>query len=79
MDKKLWVAAILAFIALLGLMGATAALLYVNIPDNNKDLFNVALMAIVGNVGVAFGFFLGGVAAHKTNEAPTPPLPENKP
>lgn len=69
MWNKETVAAVLAGASLLGLLGATALLVFGKIPPENKDLFNVALMAIVGNTGTAFGFFLGGVANHP----PKPP------
>ncbi len=58
MDKGK-MAGILSVMALLGFMGAFAFLLTNTIPEDNKDLVNIALMALVGFTGTGIGFFLG--------------------
>jgi CDP-diglyceride synthetase len=59
MGNKNVVGAVLALLALAGLLAITGVFLFVKIPEDNQQLVNIALMAIVGNVGTAFGFFLG--------------------
>jgi hypothetical protein len=46
-------------VALIGLLASIAALMYVDVPPENRDLLNVALMALIGNAGTAFGYFFG--------------------
>lgn len=58
MDKGK-MAGVLAMMALLGFMGAFAFMLTNQIPAENKDLVNIALMALVGFTGTGIGFFLG--------------------
>lgn len=81
MGNKNVVGAVLALLALAGLLLFAAALLFLKIPEDNQQLVNIALMAIVGNVGTAFGFFLGAsVSGVRTPTAPgtagQPPTPE---
>lgn len=52
-------AAVLAIMALVGFLGAFAFMLTNTIPEDNKDLVNIALMALVGFTGTGIGFFLG--------------------
>lgn len=59
MANKNTVGAILAILALVALIAGAAALMFLPIPEGNRDLFNIALMAIVSCVSTAFGFFLG--------------------
>jgi hypothetical protein len=64
------VAAFLAVIAVLGFMAVFAFLCFGKVAPTNKDLFNIALMALVGWVGIAFGFYLGtSVSSAKKTEA----------
>ncbi len=59
MKNKNGIAAILAITVLLGFLGVIASLIFREIPAANKDFFNTALIALVGLVGTAFGFYLG--------------------
>ncbi len=78
MGNKNVVGAVLALLALAGLLLFAAALLFLKIPEDNQQLVNIALMAIVGNVGTAFGFFLGA-SVSGTKAAPAPPSPGTAP
>jgi len=56
---KITVGAILATMALTGLLGAIVALFFIKIPPENKEYLNIALMTLVSCVSTAFGYFLG--------------------
>jgi hypothetical protein len=68
MADKLTVGAALAGAALVGLIIAIFALMFVDIPKDNRDLLNVALMALIGNTGTAFGYFLGTSESSKKKD-----------
>ena len=59
----------LAVTAMVGFLAVMVLLLSAPIPEGNKDLFNICLIALVGFVGTAFGYFLGSSqgSAHKTD------------
>lgn len=63
MGNKNVIGGVLALMALTGLLGVTAVLMFLPVPEDNQQLINIVLMAIVGNVGTAFGFFLGASVA----------------
>jgi len=58
MDKNL-TGMILAVTALVGFLAVFAFLCFGKVDPANKDLFNVALMALIGWVGVGVGYYLG--------------------
>lgn len=68
MADKLTVGAALATVALLGLLASIAALLFLKVPPENRDLLNVALMALIGNAGTAFGYFFGSSESSKKKD-----------
>ena len=72
MANKNTVGAVLAALALLGLLGITGVLLFRGIPEDNQQLVNISLMAIVGLNGTAFGFFLGASLSGGTKPAVPP-------
>jgi len=57
--KNNLVGAILAVLSLCGLLAVIGVLCVYEIPEVNRDFFNIALMALVGFVGTAFGYHLG--------------------
>jgi hypothetical protein len=81
MKTKNSVAAVLAVTVLLGFLGVIVALIFKEIPTVNKDFFNTALIALVGLVGTAFGFYLGSSYGSfvKTNAGSSSPALEPTP
>ena len=81
------VASILAILAMIGFLSVFGFLGLQTVPPENKDFFNIALIALIGFVGTAFGYYLGtSDSSAKKNEllakatppsAPLPPNPEN--
>lgn len=61
-------AGILALLALAGFMAVFASLLARAIPEDNKDLVNISLMALVGFTGTGIGFFLGSSDTNKKKD-----------
>ena len=59
MNAKNAVAATLALMAMGGFLAFMAFLTVGNIPAGNKDFINQGLIALIGFVGTAFGFYLG--------------------
>ncbi len=59
MNKKNSVAATLAIAAMLGFLCILAYLAVGTVPATNRDFFNMALVALIGFVGTAFGYYLG--------------------
>jgi len=59
MKIKNGVAAALAIMAMTGFLAVFLSLALKEVPAANKDFFNTALIALVGLVGTAFGFYLG--------------------
>jgi len=59
MNKKNSVAATLAIAAMLGFLCTLAYLAVGTVPATNRDFFNMALVALIGFVGTAFGYYLG--------------------
>ena len=49
----------LAVASLGGLLAVIGFLTVQTIPTDNRDFFNMALVALIGFVGTAFGYFLG--------------------
>ena len=79
MDKN-FVGGILACAALAWLLAVTGGLMFVTIPDENTQLLNISLMALVGIVGTVFGFFFGAsVSSAKKPTTDAPPLEPPKP
>ena len=56
---KVTIGAILATMALVGLLGVIVALFFIKIPTENKDFLNISIMTLVSCVSTAFGYFLG--------------------
>jgi hypothetical protein len=56
---KITVGALLATMALAGLLAAIVALFFISIPAGNKDFLNICIMTLVSCVSTAFGYFLG--------------------
>jgi DNA mismatch repair protein MutH len=50
---------ILAVTALVGFLAVFAFLCFGKVDPANKDLFNIALMALIGWVGMGIGYYLG--------------------
>jgi len=67
--KKNLTQSFLAIIAMLGFLAVTAFLLLTPVPEGNRDLFNICLIALVGFVSTAIGYFLGSSqgSARKTD------------
>jgi len=57
--SKHFVSGLMAIVSLLGFLAVVGLLMVRTIPPGNADFFNLALMALCGFVGTAFGFFLG--------------------
>lgn len=53
------VAAVLAILAMVGFLAIFAALSFLPVPAGNKDFFNMGFVALIGQVGTAFGYYLG--------------------
>ena len=75
---KITVGAALASVALIALCGAITALMFVKVPPENRDLLNVALMALIGNAGTAFGYFFGSSESSKKKDETIQTLAEDK-
>lgn len=76
---KFRMAAFLAVAMMIEVTAAFAAVIFVNIPVDNRDYFNILLIALVGWVGTAVGYYLGSsdgsarkteIAAEKDNPNP---------
>ncbi len=59
---------VMAMLGLLSLIAIVFFLMFNVVPEDNRDLFNVGLMALISAVSTAFGYYLGG--SHKG--IPTP-------
>lgn len=81
-------AGFLAVAAMLGFLAAFAGITFRQIPTQNRDFFNMALVALIGFVGTAFGYYLGSSqgSARKTelqamrslDETPLKPVIDNR-
>lgn len=68
MNKNI-VAAIISVASLLGFMGVMVVLLFIKIPPENENLFNMSLMALVAIVNQGAGFYVGSsVGSAKKDE-----------
>ncbi|MGE4406060.1 hypothetical protein [Pseudomonas sp.] len=82
--RKGFMAGFLAATAMLGFLAVFAFLALQTVPEGNRDFFNMALVALIGLVGTAFGYYLGSSegSARKNDlflpEA-TPPAPPSGP
>lgn len=56
---KYRMAGFLAASAMLGFLAAFAVIAVHQIPVQNKDFFNMALIALIGFVSTSFGYYLG--------------------
>jgi glycerol uptake facilitator-like aquaporin len=59
MDDKNNIAATLAIGALFGFLAVICFLCFGKVAPENKDFFNMSLVALIGLVGTAFGYYLG--------------------
>lgn len=59
MDMRDKVGASLAIISLIGFLLIFTFLCFGKVDPANKDFFNIALMALVGWIGIAVGYYLG--------------------
>jgi drug/metabolite transporter (DMT)-like permease len=57
--KKGIIPAILAIISTLGFLIIFGTLIFVDVSERNADYFNMGLIALIGFVGTAFGFYMG--------------------
>jgi drug/metabolite transporter (DMT)-like permease len=57
---KNFVAGFLAAFAMIGFLAVIGFLVFRDIPEANRDFFNMALVALIGFVSTAFGYYLGG-------------------
>lgn len=57
--KRGFMAGLLAGLAMVGFLCVIGFLTVGTIPEGNRDFFNMALVALIGFVGTAFGYFLG--------------------
>ena len=57
--NKRYMAGFLAAMAMIGFLGVFLFLAKGTIPDDNRDLFNTALIALISLLTTAFGFYLG--------------------
>jgi len=80
------VAAVLAILAMVGFLMVFAALSFCAVPAANKDFLNMGFIALIGQVGTAFGYYLGSSlgSAHKNDllaqsTVLPAPLPPEKP
>lgn len=75
MKQKGYITATLAILAMLGFLAVMAVLVTHEIPISNRDFFNTGLIALVGFVSTAFGYYLGSSfgSARKTNLLAPPP------
>lgn len=68
--NKYWIAAVISVSSLLGFMGVMVVLLFIKIPPENENLFNMSLMALVAMVNQGVGYFLGSsVSSAKKDDA----------
>ncbi len=79
-NNKNWIGGVLAIAAMLGFLSLAVLVAVRQIPVDNKDLFNMCLIAIIGLCTTAFGYYLGSSqgSARKTEisaQAPAPTLP----
>ncbi|ELW85206.1 MULTISPECIES: hypothetical protein [Acinetobacter] len=58
MNKEL-TKTIIAFVALAMVVLSIVGLFFIDIPDRNRDLFNIVLGAIIGWGTTVFGFYFG--------------------
>jgi len=83
MDKQK-VGSFIAAVMVLALIAIVGALFFKEVPDGNRDLFNIGLMAIVSGVSAILGYLFGSsLSSAKKDEtisklAATPP-PEAPP
>ena len=70
MNRKNFVAGFLAALATIGFLAVIGFLAFKNVPTANRDFFNMALVALIGFVSTAFGYFLGAAEASSTNPEP---------
>lgn len=73
-----WMGAILAVVSLAGFLGLMGALMFLKIPPENKEFFNIGFGAIVGLAVAAVQYYLGSSAgsAQKTDLlSKSPPIP----
>ena len=59
MKQKSYITAALAILAMLGFLAVMAVLVMHEIPVSNREFFNTGLIALVGFVSTAFGYYLG--------------------
>ena len=57
--SKVTVGGIIALLSVLGLLAMATALLFITVPSANEKYFYIVAMALVSNVGTAFGYYLG--------------------
>ena len=57
--SKVTVGGVIAILSVLGLLGMAGALLFITVPPSNEKYFYIVAMALVGNVGTAYGYYLG--------------------
>jgi len=57
--KKNIIQSFLAITSVIGFLVVMGFLFTTPVPTDNKDFFNICLIALVGFVGTAFGYFLG--------------------
>lgn len=58
-DKGNKVGAVLAIVSLFGFLGVFTFICFGEVKTANKDFFNIALMALIGWIGIAVGYYLG--------------------
>lgn len=77
LKRKGLVAAFLAGSAMTGFLGVLAWLSVGTVPEGNRDFFNMGLVALIGFVSTAFGFYLGSSegSARKNDLLAPPPAP----
>ena len=68
MNTNNWMGAVLAVVALLGFLGMLGALMFLKIPPENKEFFNIGFGALIGFAVAAVQYYLGSSAgsAQKT-------------
>lgn len=67
--KLEFVPAILAFILVTGLFGILFVLMFHELPDKNRDTFNIVFGAVSGSVGTAVAFYFGSSKSTQTKDA----------
>lgn len=58
-QRKGFMAGILAAFAMIGFLAVLCFLAFRTVPEGNQDFFNMALVALIGFVSTAFGYYLG--------------------